>query len=802
MEQKTLIISLNDSNRPHVEGYSDYESSIFKLQYDACFTALESILSSNQYVNIDSKEECNNNIIVFDGDRGSGKTSCMLSAANILIDDNKAIFEGKQFLSQQKFVRLPMLEPSFFDKEHNAVTLFVSRLYSEFLNIESYDIDSDIKHELLQSFVQVQQSIKCIFDEFEPKDGLEYLVGLSSAINLRNELFYLVQKFLQYSKKDKSKLLLLIDDIDINPEMAEDMVEQIRKYLVLPNVVVFISMKIDQMSGILHRKYSEEYHMQDTKSIADINSRVEKYITKLFPRMQRVYMPTSESVISCLLEVKDAGIWQYDQPRNLLVRQIVPELIFKKTRYLFYNTNKWPSYIVPRNLRDLRQLLQLLLQMPDYSNEDESIVHYENKRSFKKYLFEEWTEINLDDKQRELVSFLISIERLEEFNYSTVSVLKDFIGSIAGMGKKGDAIGEILDSLNNICNISLGDVLALIRTLESMNPSEDVRKFLFFIRALYSIRLYEAYDTITMSRERSNITKFPTVINRGLHRIVRNDYEAIVAGSVCNVELFDFLPKVTENVRISSREVTKDSIVKLAKKCVDEWDDTGQRSKYVKLMELVMLSVYHDDSLSAETQNNFRRSDLICYKTISSECNRFIFDLGALMFNLTRLGDAIGRFRSLPELKDFFSLYKGQERCKYLIADFYHISELYKVKQYKKVKEKWTSFCAFRNMEILEDFLDYIRGRIFVYVGERPDLDVSRPIDFIYGFFRMASDYRIKSYDRFRNIDDDTLNAYEIHFKFYEKISSLFENDELKNEFSNIFYSEEVVDQKQTIIQD
>ena len=792
MENTNLHITLGDSNRPHVESIEDFDSSLFKQQYNLCFKQIESILLSNPSENVDGGQECNNNIIVFDGERGSGKTSCMLSVATMLAEGNMDFFQSYPKLREQKFVQLPMLEPSFFDKEHNSVTLFVSRLYKEYLKEDKACKSSQKRHNLLNQFVKVQQDIKCILGEFEPKDGLEYLVGLSSAIELREDLRGLVNLFLEYIEKPDSKLLVLIDDIDINPKMAEDMAEQVRKYLVLPNVIVLMSMKVEQMTDILHENYSHEYNDPKNDKIRDeINNRVEKYITKLFPRSQRVFMPRAESVLNCTLILDDKKLWKYDLPDNLYIRQIVPELIFKKTRYLFYNTNKRASFIVPRNLRDLRQLLHLLLMMPDYADEKEIHVHNENKRAFKKYLFEDWTASNLNERQRELVAQLVSVEMMEELNYTTIRVLSNvterFRGTLAG----NTSIGEALDGLNNAANISLGDVLSLIRILENAEPEEANRRLLFFIRTLYSIRLYEAYDMITMSREQEQ-NKLPlTIINKGLHRNVKSDYDAIIGGSVCNAEIFDFLPKVSENVRSSTRFITKEAVVALSNSCVEKWD--YEDGIYVKLMEFIMLSVYYDSASNANTQNNFRRSDSVCYRSINSGAEEYRFDLGAFIYNVSRPKEAIDRFRTVPELRQFFKKYGSYEKGKRLMQDLYALmnDEKCREKEYKTIDERWLSFCCFRNMEILEDFLNYIRGHVQRALEKQADLDPSKSIDSVISFFKLASNYFIKSYDRYETKSDKN-NAYDIHFHFYKVICGLMTNRTFKDEFEKVFYSKEV----------
>lgn len=791
MNNNTLHITLSDNHRPHVESSEDFEASLFRQQYELCFNQINTILAANQTNIITSELLCNNNIIVFDGERGSGKTSCMLSVAYMLTEASEGFFESYSYLCKQNFIRLPMLEPSFFDKEHNTVTLFVSRLYKEYLSVDKTGRNEQKRHELLNQFVKVQESIKCILDDFEPKDGLEYLVGLSSAIDLRRDLQELVTLFLDYVEKTDHILLVLIDDIDIDSKMAEEMTEQVRKYLVIPNVIVLMSMKVEQMVGILQRKYSFEYDKPiSAKDKEEINNRVEKYVTKLFPRSQRIYMPHAESVLNRTLTLDDKEKWEYNLPDSLYIRQIIPELIFKKTRYLFYNTNKRESFIVPRNLRDLRQLLHLLILMPDYADEKEETVHDENKQSFKKYLFEDWTAANFNDRQRDLARQLVAVELMEELNYTTIRILSNATDRFKGTLANNTSIGEVLDSLNNAANISLGDVLSLLRILENAEPEENNRRFLFFIRSLYSIRLYEGYDTITMKREHEKLVIPMTTITKGLHRNVRNDYDAIIGGSVCNAEIFDYLPKVSENVHSSTRFITKEALVALSNLCISKWAEAD--GLYMKLMEFLLLSVYYDDAENANTQNNFRRSENVCYRVINTGAKEYRFDLGAFVFNLSRPKEAIDRFRSVAEMKPFFKKYGFYSKEKGLLHDLYTFmkEENCRVKTYKTDDEKWLSFCCFRNMEILEDFINYIRGHVLRTLTKQADMDPTKPIDSVLVFFKLASEYIIKSYDRY-DTDEVENNAYNIHFNFFKIIYELLTNQDAKVEFEKVFYSKE-----------
>lgn len=76
------------------------------------------------------------------------------------------------------------------------------------------------------------------------------------------------------------------------------------------------------------------------------------------------------------------------------VRQMVPQLIFQKTRYLFYNSPSHVSFIVPRNLRDLRQLIKMLWNMPDYQEKIDDNLVIKKAGSYNQVIFKEYLKIH------------------------------------------------------------------------------------------------------------------------------------------------------------------------------------------------------------------------------------------------------------------------------------------------------------------------------------------------------------------------------------------------------------------------
>lgn len=785
-----IKFDLSGDNRPYIEGIEDFESSMFKNQYEQCISLIDSYLRGialGQSVPsaLSGSVEKSNNIFAFDGNRGTGKTSCMLSVANILLDsDHRKVSKGLNYVSEKIFHTISMIDPSFFDKNHNILALFIAKLYNSFIEWENdplnaRTIDNSIRPKLITKFVEVQQQLKSMFGNDNPADGLEFVVNLSASVQIKECIKELVDLYMQYIGKKDAILLLLVDDIDMDDDNAEEMAEQLRKYFMQPNIVVLLSLKINQLTGILQRRLILKYGNDADTKREEIVERVERYMAKFIPTHQRIYMPSAYDYINALPEIKDASQWGVDMVEGIRVKQLVPELIFLKTRYLFYNTSKQVSYIVPENLRDLRQLLKLLYQMPDYANEDESKIHYYNKEAFKKYFFNDWCDLNLSSKTKVIARRMLAFKNMGEYNYQVARLLSEYSEDKWKNRAVPEEVSCILDPQNTPCNISFGDVIALIRVIERIMVDEDTRKLMFFVRSVYSIQLYRAYDMITSSGEmKQDVDAENVLIQRPEHKYVRSDYESLISGCLFNHELDPLLPDGYTNFSISLNDIEN-----LFQACNDNWED-AEAHNLIRLAELVMLGIHYDGEKASLTADkpSYRRSLSLCYNELEL-CNSLVFDFGAILFNVTRIEDCFSRFIAYPQGAKFVAqldLLRQQNRDP-LYEDFLKITSYNRIKHNKKPEERWLSFCCFRNTEIIEDFLDTVKGLI------PPHLSI---YETFMSFFREAARYSIMSYDRY---DDDKTGKenipYTINFSFYECMANIFTAGDktLKDNFNKVF---------------
>ena len=799
---KKITFDLNGDNRPYIEGVDNYKNSIFHEQYEQCISIVDSYLKglvdmSNTPDALASSLESSNNIIVFDGERGSGKTSCMMSVVNMLTNSNHArICGSNRFVANAAFETIQMIEPAFFDKEHNILTLFIARLYRAFKNEEEIPnnrfVDNKYADDLNQKFVEVQRKLRCMFGDDRNDEGLEYLVNMAAAVDIKDDLKALVTLYLTYKRKEKGTLLLMVDDIDLNDEYAWEMAEHLRKYFIQPNIIVMMSMKIRQMFGILQRDFRKGYSAKrkndnrlPNEEETEIAERSERYLAKLLPAHQRIYMPEPASYMDAELEIKDADKWGYAMMDGIKVEQVIPELIFIKTRYLFYNTRKRVSYIVPRNLRDIRQLLKLLIQMPNYANENETERHPYNKKQFQQYLLNDWRDINLKEEYRSYIDQIVAVKQPNELNQVMVSILSDF--SENTLYYRTNKIEDLTDVRNSPYNISLGDVLAILRLIEETTMNEDVRKFVFLLKSLYSIRLYEAYDSITSSNELSVEAEKPNVkIQKKEHGITHNDYEAMMSGCLFNADLTPLIPDTMTEKYLTRRKISVKTVSDLFDYCVKNWDKSKQEH-LIDLAEVLMLGVHYD--VAKESMDGRYRRSVDLYYDGFGQSDQLVFDLGALFFNLSRMRRCFDRFSTVEHgtkfLKKLNEERQVNDKNNMILSEKIKESALtVRPKNYKTDEERWLSYCCFRNMEIIEDFLDTVRET--TYSDRKDEFKTMRE------FFHAAGAYNIQSYDRDKAQALANLGTpYEINFNFFEVFEQLFSdaNKQVKEWFLKVYKS-------------
>lgn len=787
-----LKFYLGEESHHIVESYDEKDSSLFADQYNKALGIIEHYIYAQEGHNGDKQGNLRNNIVAFLGDRGTGKTSCMLSVLNML---------DKHF-EKKKFAKIDTIDPSFFDENTNILFLVIGKMFATFKkDMESKDSRMGRKnqeiHDLTKTFHDVQSCLsrmqKSPLDDND--NDMNQLSNLLVTVDLTEKLKELVNNYLKFFGSDY--LVVPIDDIDNNTQHAYTMAEQLRKYLVLPKVIILISFKLEQLAHVIDLYFAKMYESlikQERFNSEDIADMAQKYLLKLFPLNQRVTLPSMEVMMDRELVVYE----NEEKPEPIIsgssVKYTMTDLIFKKTRYLFYHSTGETCPIVPTNLREYRTLLSMLCSMVDYNKEKEEY----NKRLFLDYFYEDWTDKHLNEEGKKIARRLIENKEASSFNKLVINNISYLFSEIPEfqellteednevldnryLGRSPRTLYKqypfefqrIVDKNNSTYNISIGDVFAVLGEIKKQVATEEDRMLLFFIESLYSIKLYHYYDEITEPNSNScKNAKIDLTIKRLDMVEGVSNYEKLIGGDFFNPNMLRLLPmenktNVSRAYRVVNLNPIRNLLVKLNK---------GENISDLEFQTIEFYALTLSRRLYSKTKGDvyplYRRLQEVCYRGDLNNAQKAVFDLGTFFSNITKVEYAYNRL-SMGLFKIAF------ERQNSLLNKLHKkTKENYSLEIYDN--SRFLSWCCIRNAVILQDF-----GYSFSYIktGRTTSSD---QLQLLQDFFNQVSEYEIKTYDKLENND-----AYTIRFDyakvFVDYFSEMQGNDVAKTLFYNVF---------------
>lgn len=737
-----------EENRQIIETREQRDNSIFKDQYAHADRIFEELFN-------DTVIRRYNNILSFCGERGSGKTSCM-----------KSFIAQKIEVENSSCFSLSPIDPSFFDESHNIVELVIGRMYAEVQN-EGYGYNDDVRDELLVQFNKVMIYLKYLAKPDQKEnyyDGLQELEALSVGLSLQKSINELFEKFLKYVRK--KILVISIDDLDLNIEGAYIMAEHIRKYLTNENSIILLSVKIEQLIEAI------EINIQETQKIDNIDSHemATKYVTKLIPISNRVNMPGLEDYCNHELSYvhKDETGTEISIEYHS-VKEAVTHSIFWTTGYLFYNSKGRSSLMVPTTLRSLRQLLHLLHCMPVH-DKNKPEEHKQNQRQFKRYFFNTWTQ-QLYDPYRGIALKIANLA-------SDITLNKAVLANLSSLDilKANERFKALLDSSNYSYNVSLGDVMNVLEYLSQNENDVQLQMLVFFIRSIYSIRLYESYDSIT-----ENVSKnlYPNATNEasvgeiyssdamfkhtnGLQRIVNGQYFNFAPNTVLPPQIVkDAEPQSRDKRLINGDELIQCLEFLSANRNVE---DESYIQKF-RMVEFFMLTVSHLADIKKRTDNwevKTNSATPLYMMPFNSGVKNMVFDILAPFYNLLNIKDTYSRFDSNFQQNE-------NDQTLYDFASEKEWSLLNSIKgnngrpYYDDMQHASLSDIVIRNAEVLNALMELIRTNRY----NRYSANNVKCIKEFYDSIRQSG---MKTYPRSRDE-----KPYQIEFSFLTAFHNLLE---------------------------
>lgn len=764
--ENKIVFRVGDENRIVVESLKDtgIEDSIFSNQYHKALHVIDSYLLHKTKYN-EPSNDYSSNVFAFIGERGSGKTSCMVSVSEYL--KTNAVANTYPRIKDSHFISLRLIDPTFFSDEKESI---VGHVMSQLLNLfkdireekkrSNGDYNQQQEHDIVDMFHEVASNIECLRNEKAlTPDDLEYLNQLSSAVDLKNNIRRLLKTLLDFKGAPNAIIVIPIDDIDMNKNGVTKMVEDIRKYLSNEYLLIMVAVHLNQLTLIEKQEYYGQYKTLLEKSQIRpnrIDKMTEKFLDKFLPQAHRILMPDGNYYLGAPMHIVEDD---KEPLKYASVRQGVCELIFTKTRYLFYNSNDTASRIIPRNLRDLRHLIGLLYNMADYDkneahNQGNDASGLYNKTLFKEYLFGSWSRENLEEDMRQDLLNLLGITDVTLFNIRVLEVLRKYFKDLGPLTSGTNSIAtEILNGLsaqgNNYFNYSIGDALNVIFLLEDMTSDESKRNLLFLLKTLYSIKLYEYYDENT-GRNAVNEDEKELLLDDRVAKYNLSHYEKLVAGGFINPSFYSLIPQEYGKHPRQYRPINVLRLNKLIEECVDGWDAIPATK--LNLVEYFILSTSRPIDTKNKGKDTYyiepdyrKRTEPYYAINVTGTMTNACFDANAFLFNLARVKSCFERFPKGAELYNRIDAERDVEHSKSLwaklkIATLSRNGSEINLEEFKI--DRWLSWVCIRNAEILQQFLNILS---FSKSGARNN-SVNK--DVLVSYYRRFAEYSHNNYDR------------------------------------------------------
>lgn len=467
-------------------------------------------------------EDSLSNIIAFTGNRGQGKTSAMLTFVNELMCNkgNSSICFGEKTKTIQ-FLELDVIDPSTFEDMHNIVEVIVTKMYNAYREErrkrkkdDGAELETAFHIKMLESFQSVYEGLSLVrnprkFDDLEQdfEGTISKIARAGDSAKLKQNMHALVAQYLEFfSKNDKISILVVpIDDLDVNISLAYKMMEQIRKYLILPNLILIMAVKIEQLRYCVELQFRKEMALLIEKKQRIFDEEpidmANKYVAKLIPDARKIALPELHLLIS-----KDEDNESFEVEYMINGKNIFSEpekatkgakytfenkllaLIYKTTGIVFVCSQKQVHPIVPHTLRELVNLASVLGKM---GND----ISLENLEIFEDYFVNTWIPSQLDDGYvRDIRSlFLVQTPAL---HLLLCSILLDKLENIIaytldtfGEDNKEKVFSKLKEFIfkKSQTEISLGDVVSLLNFIENRYTDQAVKLFVFSVRTVYSI---------------------------------------------------------------------------------------------------------------------------------------------------------------------------------------------------------------------------------------------------------------------------------------------------------------------------
>ncbi|MCM1236221.1 MAG: hypothetical protein NC489_39580 [Ruminococcus flavefaciens] len=352
------------------------------------------------------------NIIFFTGDKGTGKTSTMLSYMEFLKDYyrnksgndiTKEFMIGTDEKTEYMFTGIEYIDASSLNDKEDILGDVLAKMLSKWRNEEQNgqrenagivrNSDYDYKKRQLRlQFSEIYERLKESKNKEEilQRDNdmfIEAIESLSFSGNVKKSFQKLVEGYLDimvYPKSDgkippeNHYLVISIDDLDMNVQSGFLLLEQIRKYLMVPRVLVLMSANYEQLEKICYNHYWREFKEigKNPENKLYIQKISMEYLEKMIPFQRQVeLMPNkkweyySEKQLKIISAAKDTSQEKKFNMSGTLC-EIVSDCMKRYFDVRFTMDERCIGYLAPNTVRETANWAYQIKNLTDLGTKD------------------------------------------------------------------------------------------------------------------------------------------------------------------------------------------------------------------------------------------------------------------------------------------------------------------------------------------------------------------------------------------------------------------------------------------------
>lgn len=513
---------------------------------------------------IEQLHEYPNNVIAFCADRGRGKTTAMLSfssALEALSDPQKDTSAAISFLGDlptnlhnTKFEVLAPVDPASMENSKSVLQQIISQMFENFCKkisdrFKTSENNRDFD-DLSDKFQKCARAIDSLYKDPKARtnlieDELDQIAEIGQSAILLLLLHELVDKYLDFmcGKDGNCCLVVQIDDSDMDIGRAYQILEDVRKYLGLPHVIVLMATNIQQLETTVEQHFLQEYKhgLKYSKSMITVercHDIAVLYLEKVIPHTRRIYLPDIDKTIrQHLLPIQvfyeDTTGNNILAPNDTYQKQLL-DLLCLKTGMVFTFEKDYLHNLLPTHMRELSQFLSFFSNMEDLSDgynlaveifmqqgfpermkNSEDLDQWEtNLGRLEFYLVNLWSAINLRENSRNLflefvaqpdpIRNLFLLRNIADYYVQERAALESTHPAL--VWNESDCRSEFMRACElqgiNLSSysgntqaersVSYADVMGVLTVLTNLPGGDRQYKFAYAVRLFYSIRLHIA----------------------------------------------------------------------------------------------------------------------------------------------------------------------------------------------------------------------------------------------------------------------------------------------------------------------